>query len=101
MLPNIHLMKIRHYFDDYGCLRCGEVNVIYGASGFCHSCNVIVRSRIVASVKKRLKKAHVKWKKTVSDHFFDRMNLAQLILYGQRPETPGRRQSFRQEPVRF
>jgi|HubBroStandDraft_6_1064221.scaffolds.fasta_scaffold52090_2 hypothetical protein len=85
LLPNIHLMKMRHYFDDYGCLRCGESDAVYGASGFCHSCNVIVRSRVLAALKKRLKKAHVKWEQTASDHFFDRMNLAQLILYGRTP----------------
>jgi hypothetical protein len=87
LLPNIHLMKMRHYFDDYGCLRCGESNAIYGASGFCYACNVIVRCRILRSLKKRLKKAHVKWEETASDHFFDQMNLAQLILSGH---TPGR-----------
>jgi hypothetical protein len=85
LLPNIHLMKMRHYFDDYGCLRCGESDAVYGASGFCHSCNVIVRSRVLAGLKKRLKKAHVMWEQTASDHFFDRMNLAQLILYGRTP----------------
>jgi hypothetical protein len=29
LLPNPHLMKMRHYFDDYGCLRCGEVDTIW------------------------------------------------------------------------
>lgn len=82
IIPNIHLMKMRHYFDDYGCLRCGETETIYGSSGFCHACNVVVRSRIMASLKKRLKKSHVKWEETVSEHFFDQMNLAQLILRG-------------------
>lgn len=82
LLPNIHLMKMRYYFDDYGCLRCGESDVLYGASGLCHACNVVVRSRIMASLKRRLKKARVQWEETVSDHFFDEMNLAQLILYG-------------------
>jgi hypothetical protein len=85
LLPNIHLMKMRHYFDDYGCLRCGDSDAVYGASGFCHSCNVIVRSRVLAGLKKRLKKAHVRWEQTASDHFFDQMNLAQLILYGRTP----------------
>ena len=85
LLPNIHLMKMRHYFDDYGCLRCGDTDAVYGACGFCYSCNVIVRSRVLAALKKRLKKAHVRWKQTASDHFFDQMNLAQLILYGRTP----------------
>jgi hypothetical protein len=83
LIPNIHLMKMRHYFDDYGCLKCRKTNALYGASGLCHSCNIIVRSRVMASLKKRLKKAHVKWEETASEHFFDQMNLAQLILYGK------------------
>ncbi|HLZ52490.1 MAG TPA: hypothetical protein VKP61_17200 [Candidatus Acidoferrum sp.] len=87
IIPNIHLMKMRHYFDDYGCLKCGETETIYGSSGLCHACNVVVRSRIMASLKKRLKKMHVKWEETVSDHFFDQMNLAQLILRGTSTEN--------------
>jgi hypothetical protein len=83
LLPNIHLVKLRHYFDDYGCIRCGQTDTIYGSSGFCYACNVIVRSRILMSLKKRLKKANVKWKETAGEHFFDQMNLAQLILYGR------------------
>ena len=85
-IPNIHLMKLRHYFDDYGCLRCGNDDALYGSCGLCHPCNVVVRSRLMMCMKKRLKKAHVKWEGTVSDHFFDHMNLAQLILYGS-PQT--------------
>lgn len=27
-IPNIHLMKMRHHFDDYGRLKCGETNTI-------------------------------------------------------------------------
>ena len=87
LLPNIHLMKMRFYFDDYGCLRCGRSNVLYESSGMCHACNAIVRSRIMACLKKRLKKARVQWEETASDHFFDEMNLAQLILYGSRKRT--------------
>jgi hypothetical protein len=88
LLPNIHLMKLRHYFDDYGCIRCGKTDAIYGASGFCYACNVIVRSRILIGLKKRLKKAHVKWEQTAGEHFFDQMNLAQLILYGRTVRGP-------------
>jgi hypothetical protein len=83
LLPNIHLMKMRHYFADYGCLRRGESDAVYGASGFCYSYNVIVRSRVLAGLKKRLKKAHMRWEQTASDHFFDQMNLAQLVLHGR------------------
>lgn len=86
LIPNIHLMKLRNYFDDYGCLRCGSDDALYGSCGLCHPCNVVVRSRLMMCMKKRLKKAHVKWEGTVSDHFFDHMNLAQLILYGS-PQT--------------
>ena len=87
MLPNIHLMKMRHYFDDYGCLRCGSENVLYGACGLCQACNILVRSRIMTCLKNRLKKAKVRWDEIPSDHYFDRMNLAQLILKGPVQKT--------------
>jgi hypothetical protein len=55
LLPNIHLMKMRHYFEDYGCLKCGDRRVIYGANGLCERCTVLIRGRVVRALKRRLK----------------------------------------------
>jgi hypothetical protein len=55
LLPNIHISKMRYYFDDYGCLRCERQNVLYETNGLCEQCNVIVRGRLANCLKRRLK----------------------------------------------
>ena len=54
VLPNIHIAKMRYYFDDYGCIRCERKDVLYRTNGLCERCNVIVRWRLMQCLKKRL-----------------------------------------------
>ena len=55
LLPNIHIEKMRFYFDDYGCLRCERRDVLYRSNGLCEQCNAIIRHRLTQSLKRRLK----------------------------------------------
>lgn len=55
ILPSSQMLKMRYYFDDYGCLKCGSHNALYGSNGLCKRCNIIVRSRIILSLKKRFR----------------------------------------------
>lgn len=55
LLPNIHLSKMRYYFEDYGCLKCGERKHLYGSNGLCERCSVLIRGRIVRALQRRLK----------------------------------------------
>jgi hypothetical protein len=59
LLPNIHLAKMRYYFEDYGCLKCGERKSLYGSNGLCERCNVVIRGRLVRSLKRRLKEVGI------------------------------------------
>ena len=59
ILPPSQMLKMRYYFEDYGCLKCGELNVLYGSNGFCRSCSIIVRARVALSLKRRFKKIGV------------------------------------------
>lgn len=59
LIPSAHLAKMKYYYEDFGCLRCGEHKPIYGSNGFCEGCSVLVRGRIERSLKRRLKKAGV------------------------------------------
>jgi len=56
ILPCCQLLKFRHYFDDYGCMRCGRRNVRYGHNGFCRNCGRIVQTRIILALKRRFRK---------------------------------------------
>lgn len=54
ILPNIHIAKMRYYFEDYGCIRCERRDVLYRTNGLCEQCNPIVRWRLTQCLKKRL-----------------------------------------------
>jgi len=54
ILPNIHIAKMRYYFDDYGCIRCERRDVLYRTNGLCEQCNAIVRWRLTHCLKRRL-----------------------------------------------
>lgn len=80
LLPSIHLSKMRYYFEDFGCLRCGKTDVCYGSNGFCEACSVLVRGRVVRSLQRRLKRAGVPHEVKPISVFTDRMIEAQRLL---------------------
>jgi len=60
ILPQIHLAKMRYYFDDHGCLRCERRSGLYGSCGLCESCCTTVRRRLQTCLKRRLKAVGVR-----------------------------------------
>jgi hypothetical protein len=59
LLPNIHLMKMRYYFEEYGCIRCERRDILYATNGLCENCAPLIRGRVVICLKKRLKSVGV------------------------------------------
>jgi hypothetical protein len=60
LLPNIHLMKMRFYFEEYGCIRCERRDILYASNGLCENCAPLIRGRVVTCLKKRLKSVGVR-----------------------------------------
>jgi hypothetical protein len=60
ILPPSQMLKMRYYFDDYGCLKCGNIKALYGSNGFCRGCSVVIRSRVVLALTRRFKKLGVR-----------------------------------------
>jgi hypothetical protein len=60
LLPSSQLAKMRYYFEDYGCLKCGHRHALYASNGLCRRCSIIVRSRIVLCLKRRFRKVGAK-----------------------------------------
>jgi ribosomal protein L40E len=50
------ILKMRYYFDDYGCIRCGDRNAIYGSNGLCRKCSIVIRARLALALKRRFRK---------------------------------------------
>lgn len=83
ILPQIHLAKMRYYFDDHGCLRCERRNVLYGSCGLCESCCATVRRRLQTCLKVRLKAVGVAEDRHANYRLADPVLAARDIL-GQR-----------------
>jgi len=54
LIPPGYRKKMRAYFDDYGCMICGGVNVVYCANGMCIPCFQTIGRRLRRSVRRRL-----------------------------------------------
>lgn len=78
ILPSVQLAKMRYYFEDYGCLRCGDRNTIYKANGMCMKCANLVRVRVLSCLKKRLRDVGVC--DVVPDNLRDPVSLARQII---------------------
>src|SRR5581483_9264058 len=55
LLPVSYRHKMRYYFDDYGCLRCGRKRTSYGFNGFCKVCVEAVMVRMHSAMQRRQK----------------------------------------------
>ena len=76
ILPPEHRHKMRFYFDDYGCLKCGKTNVQYGSNALCKLCMQQVKLRLFFAIKRR-------WTAASPDNLprtFKRMADAQRLL---------------------
>ena len=54
LLPPNFWRKMRHYFDDYGCLIC-ESRTHYHSNGLCKRCRNKIQTRLTFSIKRRAK----------------------------------------------
>jgi len=53
VVPREYLMKMRDYFDRYGCISCKRRDRIYGANGMCKPCFAEVGRRLRRCLKRR------------------------------------------------
>lgn len=80
ILPSSQMAKMRYYFEDYGCLKCGDRNALYASNGLCKGCSIIVRSRVVLALKRRFRRLGAKIERTTLKQF-----LAQVKNAGPTP----------------
>src|SRR5947207_14073992 len=76
IMPSEQRHKMKFYFEDYGCMKCGKKKVLYGANGMCRKCHQRVKLRILFAIKRR-------WTSQSSDNkprTFTRIGDAQRIL---------------------
>ena len=52
-IPREYLMKMRDYFDRYGCISCNRRDRTYGENGFCKLCFTRISRRLRRCLKRR------------------------------------------------
>jgi hypothetical protein len=75
LVPHAFWMKMRHYFDDYGCLVCESRNG-YHSNGLCCKCHNRLRIRLTISIKRRSKNV----KRSSELKQFRQANIAKQLL---------------------
>ena len=73
IIPPSQMLKMRYYFDDYGCLKCGNLKGLYGSNGLCRGCSVVVRARVVLALKRRFKKFGVRVEREPFERYLARI----------------------------
>lgn len=53
LIAPVHFSKMRYYFEDYGCLRCGSKSRPYASNGMCDSCHASTLTRIQKALGRR------------------------------------------------
>ncbi len=53
LLPGNHCHKMRFFFEDYGCLKCGKKNVRYGSNAMCKLCVQQVKLKMLLAIRRR------------------------------------------------
>ena len=73
LLPPSQMLKMRYYFDDFGCLRCQSQIAMYGSNGMCHACFVLVHSRIIGCLRKRFQKVGIESSRAPVSRYLQRL----------------------------
>jgi hypothetical protein len=53
LLPNAHRSKMRFYFEDYGCIKCGKKGAPYGSNAMCKVCVQQVKLKMLWAIRRR------------------------------------------------
>src|SRR6266849_4224024 len=85
--------KMRHYFDDYGCLKCERVGGLYSSNGMCKRCVVKILRRLRSSVRRHLTTSAKDGRLRSSDEFLTNAKIARRLLEDMVPGPHVRSQS--------
>lgn len=55
LVPSDFSNKMAYFYEDYGCMICGRDTEEHFSNGMCRRCNFVIRGKLIASVKRRLK----------------------------------------------
>lgn len=78
LLPSSQLLKMRYYFDAYGCLKCGDRASLYGSNGFAKVAALSYGLEWLCALRGRFKKIGAKVDRVALRRFISRLHQADL-----------------------
>lgn len=94
-VPREYLLKMRDYFDRYGCMRCKRSNISYGSNGMCSTCVSNVSRKLKRCVKRRLGAPNQPLKEPHLQHYLASAKTAREILSDLQPAVLASRDGLR------
>jgi DNA-directed RNA polymerase subunit RPC12/RpoP len=96
LIPVDFRKKMRHFFDDYGCMICGT-EVEYHSNGMCQSCHHRTHKRLLLSVKRHAQRGE---RRRLDLELFSQEKLAKKLLARFVLEGAATSKKPRLEPLR-
>jgi hypothetical protein len=84
-VPKHYQTRMRHYFDDYGCLRCGIRRGQHCGNGLCHRCSSLVLTRLKRSYERRARPKRSRYAKDLLSKAHEAKALLKDLLHWRGP----------------
>jgi hypothetical protein len=82
-VPRNYQLRMRNYFDDYGCLRCGTHRGQHRGNGLCHRCSGLVLARLKRSYQRRARPRISHYAKVLLNRAHEAEGLLRDLLHWQ------------------
>ncbi len=84
-VPKHYQIRMRNYFDDYGCLRCNTHGGQHKGNGLCHRCSGLILARLKRSYERRERPKQSHYAKVLLDKAHDAEALLKDLLQWKGP----------------
>lgn len=90
-VPKHYQIRMRNYFDDYGCLRCGTHRGQHKGNGLCNRCSGMILSRLKRGYERRARPKLSHYAKNLLNNAHGAEMLLKNLLHWKGPAPlPGR-----------
>jgi hypothetical protein len=89
LVPREYLMKMRDYFERYGCIRCEKRQAGYGQNGMCRLCYSEIGRRLRRCLKARFRQPKMQTGNREVTEIIAGAKMARKLLRDMMPATRG------------
>ena len=86
-VPKHYQIRMRHYFDDYGCLRCSTHRGQHKSNGLCNRCTGLILARLKRGYERRERPRLSHYAKDLLNKAHDAEALLKDLLHGKGPAS--------------